>query len=193
MSIKNDNEEYRYDVFISYSRRDRKKVIELLLVRLERLGIRVCIDCRDFEPGAPSITEMERAVKQSRKTLLAFSKNYLNSGWTEFENIIAQTLDPAGKNKRIIPTYISRCNDLTFLDLSKPDQFEGQFGRLITAIRGHKDKTQRSENKKSVNQSEIIEVVKKHRSPFERYLQDIDKTSYSCRLNKIPITIIFLI
>ena len=58
---------YAYDVFISYSSKDRAWVRGELLTRLEAAGLKVCIDFRDFEPGAPSVTEMERAVLTSSK------------------------------------------------------------------------------------------------------------------------------
>jgi hypothetical protein len=38
-----------------------------LLKRLEASSLRVCIDYRDFQPGAPSVAEMERAVLTSHK------------------------------------------------------------------------------------------------------------------------------
>jgi hypothetical protein len=40
-----------YDVFISYSHADRAWVWNELLPRLERAGLRVCIDDRNFEIG----------------------------------------------------------------------------------------------------------------------------------------------
>ena len=56
--------DYRYDVFISYSHQDGDWVWKYLLPRLERAGLRVCIDTRDFEIGTPSLVNMERAVDQ---------------------------------------------------------------------------------------------------------------------------------
>jgi predicted phosphodiesterase len=131
-----------YDAFISYSHRDEKWVHSWLLPRLEGGGLRVCVDFRDFEPGAPSITEMERAVRQSRKTLLVLTPNYLASEWTEFENILASTLDPAARRRRIIPLFLEQCKlplrirSLTYLDFTGSDQ-EFQLRRLLRAIRSH--------------------------------------------------------
>jgi hypothetical protein len=133
---------YHYDAFISYSHHDKTWVCDTLLPRLERKGLRVCIDFRDFEPGAPSLTEMERAALQSRKTLLVLTPDYLASEWTEFENILASTLDPAARQRRVIPLLLKPCElplrirALTYLDFTKPDETEFQFRRLVAALQG---------------------------------------------------------
>ncbi len=98
----------RYDVFISYSHRDETWVRNWLVPRLEHLGVVVCIDYKDFEPGAPSITEMERAVQTSHKTLVIITPSYLESEWTEFEAVMAQTLDPAARARRVIPLLLEK-------------------------------------------------------------------------------------
>jgi TIR domain len=139
----------RYDVFLSYSHRDEKWVQKWLLPRLEAEGLRVCIDFRDFELGAPSLVEMERSVLQSQRTLLILTPEYLSSEWAEFENILAQTLDPAARQRRLIPLLLKPCElplrirSLTYLDLSKPESREFQLNRLLKHL---KDKTQRIED-----------------------------------------------
>jgi hypothetical protein len=100
--------EFTYDVFISYSHKNKEWVRGELLSRLEEAGLRVCIDYRDFRLGAPSITEMERAASTSRKTLLVLTPEYVASDWTNFENIMLQTLDPVNRTLRIIPLLKAR-------------------------------------------------------------------------------------
>ncbi|MBI5302709.1 MAG: toll/interleukin-1 receptor domain-containing protein [Chloroflexi bacterium] len=127
------------DLFISYSHYDAAWVRAHLLPPLEAAGIAVLIDFRDFEPGAPSVTEMERAVLTTRKTLLVITLRYLASEWTAFENILAQTLDPAARQRRVIPLLLERCElplrirMLTYLDFSQPDPLT--WTRLINAVR----------------------------------------------------------
>ena len=134
-------DELRYDAFISYSHKNSAWVRDTLRSRLEGEGLRVCIDYRDFEPGAPSLTEMERAILQSRKTLLVLTPDYLDSEWAEFENILASTLDPAARRRRVIPLLLKPCElplrirALTYLDFTKSDEIEFQFQRLVVAIR----------------------------------------------------------
>ncbi len=129
-----------YDVFISYSHQNDKWVQEWLLPRLKAVGLKVCIDFRDFDPGAPSVAEMERAVLKSRKTCLVLTPAYLASEWSEFENVMAQTLDPAAHQRRLLPLLLEPCElplrigMLTYLDFTQPERAEFQLERLIGAL-----------------------------------------------------------
>lgn len=53
--------------------------------RLEKASLRVCIDFRDFDVGVPSLVNMERAIDNSRRTLLVLTPAWVSSEWTEFE------------------------------------------------------------------------------------------------------------
>jgi TIR domain len=98
-----------FDVFISYSSLDEGWVRGELLEGIEQAGIKAFIDFRDFARGAPSISEMERGVRISRKTLVVLTPEYVKSGWAEVENIMAQTLDPANRELRLIPLLRANC------------------------------------------------------------------------------------
>jgi hypothetical protein len=134
-------DEFRYDVFISYSHHDSPWMRDVLLPHLEGEDLRVCIDYRDFEVGAPSLVNMENAVDCSRKTLLVLTPNWVASEWTEFEALLIQTRDPAGRGRRILPLTVqpcelpSRLQIFTYLDLTDPTQFDFQMRRLVVAIR----------------------------------------------------------
>jgi hypothetical protein len=134
-------DEFQYDAFISYSHRDSPWVRNVVLPHLEGEGLRVCIDYRDFELGAPSLVNMENAVDRSRKTLLVLTPNWVASEWTEFEALLIQTRDPAGRGRRILPLMVqpcelpSRLQVFTYLDLTDPAQFDFQMRRLVAAIR----------------------------------------------------------
>lgn len=132
--------EFRYDVFLSYSHHNAEWVQTWLFPRIEHAGLKVCIDIRDFEPGATSATEMERAVLTSRKTVLVLTPAYLASQWTEFENVMAQTLDPAARQRRMLPLMLEKCElplrigMLVYLDFTRAEQHAKQFARLIAAV-----------------------------------------------------------
>jgi len=100
---------FDYDVFISYSSKDKAWVRGELLPRLEASGLRVCIDYRDFRPGAPIVKEIERAVLTSRRILLVLTPNYLASAWTDFEHLLTATLDPANQNLRLLSVFLAAC------------------------------------------------------------------------------------
>ncbi|MEM6449230.1 MAG: TIR domain-containing protein [Cyanobacteria bacterium P01_D01_bin.105] len=117
-AIPTDPPTYEYDVFISYSRQDKAWVLGELAPRLQKAGLKTCIDIDDFRAGAPAIKEIRRAIKTSRKTLLVLSPNYLESKWTELERYLPQTKDPLNEELRIIPFLYESCNlpeDIAYL------------------------------------------------------------------------------
>lgn len=133
---------FPYDVFISYSHHDKAWVRKQLLPGLEAAGLKVCIDYRDFRIGAPSVNEMQRAVTESRKTILVLTPAYLASAWAEFENLMAATLDPANRELRLLPLKLADCqlpvrySYLTYVDFSDPDPEERDMAwrRLLDAL-----------------------------------------------------------
>jgi len=131
---------FNYDVFISYSSRDKQWVRGELLNRVEKAGLRAFIDFRDFKRGAPSIKEMERGVTACRKTLLVLTPDYIESGWCEIENIMLQTLDPANRDLRLIPVLKAQCKKplrigaLTHVDFTDGADFELAWHQLLTAL-----------------------------------------------------------
>jgi len=130
-----------YDVFISYSHHDKDWVRGELLPQLERAGLRVCIDYRDFEIGTPSLVNMERAVDNCRHTLIVLTPDWINSEWTEFESLLAGTGDPAGRRRKLIPLMLKPCKlppriaMLTYADFTQPSERGAQMARLIKSLR----------------------------------------------------------
>lgn len=135
-----DQQQFDYDVFISYSSRDKTWVRGELLKRIEDAGLRAFIDYRDFTRGAPSIKECERGVKECRKTLLILTPNYIASGWGEIENIMVQTLDPANRELRLIPLLKTACEKplrigaLTHIDFTDGADIDLAWRQLLTAL-----------------------------------------------------------
>lgn len=130
-----------YDVFISYSHQEQDWVRAQLLPRLEQSGLRVCIDDRDFEIGVPGLINMERAVEQSRRTLLVLTPNWIAGEWTDFEALLTQTGDPVGRRRKLIPLLLEPCQlpqrlaMLTYIDFTNPADRPAQMERLIHALR----------------------------------------------------------
>lgn len=135
-----DPDAFAYDVFISYSHADAAWVHGELLPRLEGAGLTVCIDFRDFAIGAPTVTEIERAIRTSRRTLLVLTPAYLASQWTEFETLLLQTLDPPNQQRRLIPLLREPCDlplrirFLTYLPMSDPSSASQAWPRLLQAL-----------------------------------------------------------
>ena len=104
-------DDYLYDVFISYRQQDPDKtwVRQTLQRRLEAEGLGVCIDYRDFRLGAPIVLEMARAVEQSRYTLAVMSPLYLESNFTELENVLAGHLGLEKSQRRLLAIMRQPC------------------------------------------------------------------------------------
>ncbi len=136
-----DREHFKYDVFISYSSRDADWVRNWLLPRLEQERLRVCIDFRDFTVGATPLNNMIDAVRSSRKTLLVLTPAYVASEWCEFESVLARTLDPAARKKRVIPLLRIACepppfiSTLTYIPMQNDTEVQLQLPRLLKALR----------------------------------------------------------
>jgi CheY-like chemotaxis protein len=132
----------RYDAFVSYSRADRDWVHRVLVPGLEAGGLRLCLDSRDFVPGAFSLTEMERCVRESRRMLLVLTPAYLRSEWTRFEAALAQTLDPDAGQRRLLPILLEPCEPplrisaLSHADFTDGGDIQLHLSRLAVAIRG---------------------------------------------------------
>lgn len=136
------NSHYSYDVFISYSHTDKEWVQGWLLPRLEANGLRVCVDFRDFDIGVPSLVNMERAVEISRHTIVVLTPAWVESEWTEFEELLTQTDDPASRRRRLLPLLLQPCQPprrismLTYADFTQQERWESQVLRVVAAAMG---------------------------------------------------------
>jgi tetratricopeptide (TPR) repeat protein len=146
--------EYDYDVFISYSHRDRGWVHGQLLPRLKaaRVGrrkMRVCIDTECFRPGYPVFDEMKRAVLTSAKTVVVLSPDYLDSGFADFEHILQRTVDLKERQYRAIPLKLKPCDIpedismLIYIDFTVAPPHDEPLERVIAAIKGELPKAPR--------------------------------------------------
>ena len=132
--------DFKYDVFISYSHKDETWVVHTLLPTLEKAGLNVCIDYRNFDAGRPSIVNMENAVDESRHTVLVLTPNWTGSEWTDFEAILTQTDDPAGRRQKLIPIMLEQCappkrvKSLTYVDFMRTDRLDNAWTQLFKAL-----------------------------------------------------------
>ncbi|VDI25881.1 Hypothetical predicted protein [Mytilus galloprovincialis] len=80
-----DND-FMYDVFISYADEDDTFVHSKFLKRVEEDGnISCCVHKRDFIPGNDIASNITSAIHNSRKTVVIMSQNFLSSDWCLFE------------------------------------------------------------------------------------------------------------
>ncbi|MCB0109079.1 MAG: AAA-like domain-containing protein [Caldilineaceae bacterium] len=129
-----------FDVFISYAEVDRAWVTETLLPALAASGLRICQPEHDFELGRPKLINTEEAIDNSRHTLVVLTPAWLESAGQEFESLLVQTMDPAGRQRKLIPLLLEPCTPppriaaLTHADFTDPTQRQAQLKRLLHAL-----------------------------------------------------------
>jgi len=98
-------EEWTYDLFVSYVEADKNWVEGYLLDALDNAKIQYTYQSA-FALGVPLILEFERAIQQSRKTLLVISESYLGNDLTRFTEILAQSYGQQEGLWQVIPLFL---------------------------------------------------------------------------------------
>ncbi|XP_050388397.2 toll-like receptor 4 [Patella vulgata] len=84
--VDNENTQFEYHAFVSYADEDRLLVTQDMRQKLEtEHGLNLCIHHRDFLPGEDIAANILSAVRNSKKTLILLTKNFLNSYWCIYE------------------------------------------------------------------------------------------------------------
>ena len=134
---------FLYDVFVSYRHEepDQSWARGVLTPALKAEGFKVCLDVECFTLGAFVLGEMERAVRESRYTLAVLTPAYLESGFAELEELMAEQLGLEGKSRRRIVLMREPCDPglrirtRLWLDMSDDSGFTEQMARLTQALR----------------------------------------------------------
>jgi hypothetical protein len=133
-----------FDVFISYRQRDpdRAWVRDRLVPALRGCGVRVFIDYEEFRLGAPLMIEMARGVEQSRYTLAVLTPEYLASGYTELESILAEHLGIERGERRLLAIMRAPCQPRLgirarlWLDMVDDAGFSAGIAKLASELAG---------------------------------------------------------
>ncbi len=124
-----------HDLFISYADADRAWVEGYLLDGLTQAGVR-CHSEAAFALGVPCLLEFERAVRESRRTLLVLSPAYLAEGFTQFTDLLAQSYGLETATWPVIPFVLDpvdlppRLAMLTALDATDATRWSAVVERL---------------------------------------------------------------
>lgn len=168
--------EFGFDAFISYSSQDQEWVLGWLAPRLNRAGLRICVDRFHFDAGVPALENMVNAVGASRHTVLVLTPAWVKSQWTRFESLLAQMGDPIGRNQRVIPVLRRPCEPLppniailSYLDLSGNLHMEAEVARLVEILSGKRrlPPSRRLDNRGRIKLNDkyrriMLESVKEH-------------------------------
>lgn len=93
------------DIFVSYSHHDSDWVNQVLVPKLEKHGFSVLIDSK-FIAGRFGLLQIEDGIQYCKHIIAVFTPEYFGSEWTTLENIMAQTLDPATRQRKLIPILL---------------------------------------------------------------------------------------
>jgi hypothetical protein len=142
-----NNNDFRYDAYISYVNRepDATWVWETLLPKLEAAGLRAAISGDVEQPGVARVVNVERGIKQSKRTIIVLSQAYLTDFMANFENTLAQTMGIQEGTYRLLPVSIQeidesrlpmRLNMLSRIDLTNHRRIDRELTRLIVSLQG---------------------------------------------------------
>jgi len=128
-----------YDLFISYTEADRAWVEGYLLDGLEQAGTRVHSEAA-FALGVPRLLEFERAIRQSRRTLLVLSPAYLADSFGQFTDLMAGAYGLETSTWPVIPLILqpialpARLATLQSLDGTDPASWSTVITRLCAEV-----------------------------------------------------------
>ncbi len=156
------NTTYDYDVFLSYSAKD-KKPVRALARRLQDDGLRVWLDERAIEPGQMVSPKIQEGLEQSRRLLLCMSPAYFDSEWGTLEHHTLLFRDPTNAQRRFIPLLLADCTPpgiialFAHIDWRTPS--DKSYTRLLSACRGEEAETPegQAQEEQAVQQSRVLE------------------------------------
>lgn len=135
------NEDYSYDVFLSHASED-VEWCKLFAERLRNDGVRVWFDYWEINPGDLFLARLNDGLKNSRKMVAVWSKNYFKEKktWTLAEGFAQQQPDVLAEERPLIPLLLTDCDirptfrNIIYLDFRKEEDVELQFRKLIQAL-----------------------------------------------------------
>ncbi|KAF5894769.1 toll-like receptor 13 [Clarias magur] len=105
---------YHFDVFVSYSGKDERWVMDELLPNLGKRGppsLKLCLHSRDFELGKDIVENITDSLYRSRHTLCLVSRNYLRSTWCSLEMRLATYRLLAEHRDVLVLVFLEKKND----------------------------------------------------------------------------------
>ncbi|MCF3609625.1 TIR domain-containing protein, partial [Planktothrix agardhii 1033] len=139
-------EEFRYDVYISYVDEDPDStwVWDVLVPKLEAENLKVAVSGDVDLIGVARVVNIERGVKFSKRTLVILSNLYLDNNMAEFENTLVQNLGIEEGKARLVcvekdaidlARLPERLKLGTMPKLNHPRRAEREFQKLIEQLK----------------------------------------------------------
>lgn len=168
----------KYDIFISYSRRDTAKVLEFVNF-LESNGYSCWIDREGIYTGDVFKSVITDAIHNSKMFLFLSSKDSNKSEWTRKEvslavhlkkYIVPIKLDNEPYNKTLLFDLV----DLDFIDWSKKDSrlsVQNKLLKTLEKVIGKRTICETDEQEKRKSQSKVRDVVFKMKQMFFKFVK----------------------
>ena len=140
-----DEIDFKYDVFVTYSRKDSRWVDGELLRLLRENQVKYCVDHEHFELGKVFVQSMVDSVYQSRKVLAVWSENYASSKYCKQELDYAIQRSFQNNDCSVVVISLEKIDPKqlpkplrakTFLDYSDSVEKKGWEKRLVTHLKG---------------------------------------------------------
>lgn len=140
------NQDFEFDAYISYVDKDPDStwVWDVLLPKLEEAGLHIAVSGDSARPGVPRLIDIEQGIKQSKRTIVVLSENYLLDNMATFESALGQSMGIQEGSYRVLPVKMMnldgmelpvRFSMLIVLELSHPRRAEREFQRLVQSLK----------------------------------------------------------
>lgn len=147
-----DVQEYRYDAYLVFTpdagpaNTDAAYVWNQLIPYLKANGVRLAVTGASEEPGVGLVVGVERAMTQSRRTVLVLSTRYLavDDNLVHFQGALAAAMGVRERKARLLPLIIEPIDrarlplwlgSLWPLDLSDPYMGRDNLERLVEILK----------------------------------------------------------
>jgi hypothetical protein len=115
------------DFFISYNKAD-KDWAEWIAWHLEENGYETVVQAWDFIPGCNFVLEMDKASRETERTIAVLSPNYVDALYTQSEWAAAFKKDPTSEKGALLPVRVRKCKpngllgQIVYIDLFELDE-----------------------------------------------------------------------
>jgi|GEM_PF-1201195 Tetratricopeptide repeat./TIR domain. len=165
---------FEYDVFLSYSSKD-KNIVHPLAKCLKQDGVRVWLDDWVIEPGDSIPMKIQEGLMKSHTLLMCMSPSYFESDWGSIEHMSILFCDPKNTKRRLIPLLIANCTQpeiiahLKYIDW-RAHSDEAYDKIIVSCLERKKEEKEEEEQKKLRKQED-----ERKKENFEKKEDDVDK------------------
>ncbi len=131
---------YKYDVFLSYSSKD-KDFVRRLDRMLRSIGLMTFFDEREIHWGGNIPSAIEEALDQSYHLIIVLSPDAVESEWVDMERCVNVFRTPGGKRRSILPLLRRDCAKipaairiLRYLPVRNNEEFQQAWPQIVAHL-----------------------------------------------------------